>query len=196
MTSKIQFLKAIHNSFACWHPNTVVVYDVKDTIFESNSQRIRELYLNRSSCLWRQRYNFWKQFTTQDADTGMRAGLFMTSKIQFLKAIHNGERPNHWLGNVVYDVKDTIFESNSQLNISPPRWRVCCLWRQRYNFWKQFTTDLGCFDVFGLLFMTSKIQFLKAIHNMCLHWLQYDLVVYDVKDTIFESNSQQKVSYG
>jgi len=38
------------------------------------------------------------------------------SKIQFLKAIHNLSILGNLIGGVVYDVKDTIFESNSQLN--------------------------------------------------------------------------------
>ena len=39
----------------------------------------------------------------------------MMSKIQILKAIHNDKDIYHELVNAVYDVKDTNFESDSQL---------------------------------------------------------------------------------
>jgi len=92
--------------------------------------------------------------------------LFTMSKIQFLKAIHNLIRKKMKTNWVVYDVKDTIFESNSQPAFDKP------------------------FQTFKL-FTMSKIQFLKAIHNI-VQVLERDVrVVYDVKDTIFESNSQQ-----
>ena len=41
-----------------------------------------------------------------------------------------------------------------------------------------------------VLFMMSKIQILKAIHNAYLATLDTFKAVYDVKDTNFESNSQ------
>jgi len=66
----------------------------------------------------------------------------------------------------VYDVKDTNFESNSQL-------RACEQARA------------------PPLFMMSKIQILKAIHNEGKFDSINPTAVYDVKDTNFESNSQQ-----
>jgi len=39
--------------------------------------------------------------------------------------------------------------------------------------------------------MMSKIQILKAIHNIIAWIFKYAKAVYDVKDTNFESNSQQ-----
>jgi len=44
-----------------------------------------------------------------------------------------------------------------------------------------------------VLFMMSKIQILKAIHNPKLLDINLSKAVYDVKDTNFESNSQQIV---
>ena len=41
-------------------------------------------------------------------------GLFLMSKIQNLKAIHNRSGGEHTRKGVVSDVKDTKFESNSQ----------------------------------------------------------------------------------
>jgi len=46
--------------------------------------------------------------------------------------------------------------------------------------------------IFAALFMMSKIQILKAIHNSRYVIFIFDLAVYDVKDTNFESNSQPK----
>ena len=40
------------------------------------------------------------------------------------------------------------------------------------------------------LFMMSKIQNLNGTHNRCIFILNFILVVYDVKDTKFEWNSQ------
>ena len=51
----------------------------------------------------------------------------MTSKIQFLKAIHNGQLPHNTRRDVVYDVKDTIFESNSQLLLTSNNLENGCL---------------------------------------------------------------------
>ena len=56
--SKIQFLKAIHNIPEQKAKSLAVVYDVKDTIFESNSQLIGILKTIAVGCLRCQRYNF------------------------------------------------------------------------------------------------------------------------------------------
>ena len=49
-----------------------------------------------------------------------------------------------------------------------------------------------CFDcfLFFLLFMMSKIQNLNGTHNTAFKFALNPLVVYDVKDTKFEWNSQ------
>ena len=72
---------------------------------------------------------------------------------------------------VVYDVKDTKFEWNSQLNN------------------KIFTRQ-------SRLFMMSKIQNLNGTHNNGCETPQIFQVVYDVKDTKFEWNSQRNGSNG
>jgi len=190
--SKIQFLKAIHNFVA-------------------------SLTIWQRCCLRCQRYNFWKQFTTRMDELILDEELFTMSKIQFLKAIHNwwSTLPLLFLlftmskiqflkaihnklarlishNSVVYDVKDTIFESNSQHVIPDLRNNYSCLRCQRYNFWKQFTTIKSDYFHPIKLFTMSKIQFLKAIHNAFKLTMIVRIVVYDVKDTIFESNSQHK----
>ena len=94
--SKIQFLKAIHNSITPTTVTVFVVYDVKDTIFESNSQQTEPPLQLHSGCLRCQRYNFWKQFTTLEKERRKLVLLFTMSKIQFLKAIHNEAGFNHF----------------------------------------------------------------------------------------------------
>jgi len=86
--SKIQILKAIHNTYFSRLAPKLAVYDVKDTNFESNSQ--------------------------QNGNAVFLRRLFMMSKIQILKAIHNMKKKPYKKAKAVYDVKDTNFESNSQ----------------------------------------------------------------------------------
>ena len=47
----------------------------------------------------------------------------------------------------------------------------------------------------SLLFMMSKIQNLNGTHNKSMSNAQYSAVVYDVKDTKFEWNSQHEFEY-
>ena len=51
----------------------------------------------------------------------------MMSKIQNLNGTHNGGRLRHGEGRVVYDVKDTKFEWNSQLPNNKDKIKVGCL---------------------------------------------------------------------
>ena len=90
MMSKIQNLNGTHNDKYSSNSCRIVVYDVKDTKFEWNSQRNCMLY----SC---------------------ESWLFMMSKIQNLNGTHNCIILHHFNPRVVYDVKDTQFEWNSQL---------------------------------------------------------------------------------
>ena len=113
--SKIQNLKAIHNPVAIELKIAIVVSDVKDTKFESNSQP------------------------------------YLGTQV---------------LGYVVSDVKDTKFESNSQLIHCLIFSLGCCFRCQRYKIWKQFTTTFSPLLSDEVLFQMSKIQNLKAIHNI------------------------------
>ncbi len=140
--SKIQILKAIHNIVA-----NIVVY------FSAVSES--------------QRYKFWKQFTTQYSENAIKDALFLK-------------------------VKDTNFESNSQQLLYISNLHMCCFWKskiqilkaihnagwlhqshhnavsesQRYKFWKQFTTMIYSYIILRGCFWKSKIQILKAIHNI------------------------------
>jgi len=118
----------------------VLFLNVKDTNFESNSQ-LNQLSLNAVEAVSkRQRYKFWKQFTTQYL-------LILCSLKLFL------------------NVKDTNFESNSQRFRQSFLPKIAVSKRQRYKFWKQFTTKAIVIVLTFLLFL-------------------------NVKDTNFESNSQ------
>ena len=167
VSTKIQILKAIHNSsdeifsvgsvvlylrkYKFWKqfttslnlPFTVTVLCCiyENTNFESNSQRVNVMYRNTSSCV-------------------------VSTKIQILKAIHN-----------VYFCKSQGF--------------LVVLYLRKYKFWKQFTTpdlDLTLYPELCCIYentnfesnsqplpalapgwpscvVSTKIQILKAIHN-------------------------------
>ena len=191
--SKIQILKAIHNDLdfceieniavsesqrykfwkqftttsCCNRLRKVLFLKVKDTNFESNSQHRIYSFLRDFAVSESQRYKFWKQFTTATTYTPTLIPLFLK-------------------------VKDTNFESNSQLmnkQINPP---FAVSESQRYKFWKQFTTAGNDTSFNAKLFLKvkdtnfesnsqptrvllawkkscfwkSKIQILKAIHNL------------------------------
>jgi len=138
--SKIQFLKAIHNCWGACGRTFEVVYDVKDTIFESNSQHGYGSFYFGTRCLRCQRYNFWKQFTTSAVTICLAWLLFTMSKIQFLKAIHN--------------------KSN---------WNNSAFWlftMSKIQFLKAIHNFVQHIVFIQKLFTMSKIQFLKAIHNL------------------------------
>ncbi|MBQ8721164.1 MAG: hypothetical protein IJY67_03330 [Paludibacteraceae bacterium] len=88
----------------------------------------------------------------------------MMSKIQNLNGTHNLQKKNIALAQVVYDVKDTKFEWNSQLII-----QECIIF-------------LVVYDVKDTKFeWNSQLVYCDSFSQ---------LVVYDVKDTKFEWNSQ------
>ena len=140
--------------------------NVKDTIFESKSQRINAIFGQVGRCLSMskiqflkanhnsicfgcffyhvvyqcQRYNFWKQITTLTACFYSFWSCLSMSKIQFLKANHNHISIVLLINMLFINVKDTIFESKSQRSVNSQLTNTSCL-------------------------SMSKIQFLKANHN-------------------------------
>ena len=141
--------------------------------------------------------------------------LLSITKLQNLKAIHNQSYIHSFLWRVVINHKTTKFESNSQPLLYPWTIILSCYQSQNYKIWKQFTTtcslrllSLGCyqsqnykiwkqfttpFSVLdtrqGLLSIT-KLQNLKAIHNLYWAYTPCQYVVINHKTTKFESNSQ------
>ena len=89
----------------------------------------------------------------------------MMSKIQNLNGTHNFSPPTYATPIVVYDVKDTKFEWNSQL------YAPCC------------DITKVVYDVKDTKFEWNSQPYGSS------YYIRY--VVYDVKDTKFEWNSQQ-----
>ena len=112
--TKLQNLKAIHNSVERHLKIYLVVINHKTTKFESNSQRVLFKILLVTSCYQSQNYEIWKQFTTHRADIDKRLALLSITKLQNLKAIHNSGNHCQIHSLVVINHKTTKFESNSQ----------------------------------------------------------------------------------
>ncbi len=55
----------------------------------------------------------------------------------------------------------------------------------------ELTTNANVFCCWSQLFMMSKIQNLNGTHNSLKYTSNRRMIVYDVKDTKFEWNSQQ-----
>ena len=188
--TKLQNLKAIHNTIRRKQPWSLVVINHKTTKFESNSQPKSSLHpklcvvINHKTtkfesnsqrdyaskeagicCYQSQNYKIWKQFTTTLIRIKYRLRLLSITKLQNLKAIHNSWNKVTTNKCVVINHKTTKFESNSQL-----KWRwasdiISCYQSQNYKIWKQFTTNGGLFLIFPPLLSITKLQNLKAIHN-------------------------------
>ena len=141
-----------------------VVSDVKDTKFESNSQRDSDFDYWRAGCFWCQRYKIWKQFTTSDVREPHRMCCFWCQRYKIWKQ---------------FTTESRVIACASS-----------CFWCQRYKIWKQFTTTLVMSNCAVWLFLMSKIQNLKAIHNINISAAIFTLVVSDVKDTRFERNTK------
>ena len=191
--TKLQNLKAIHNSWRPYQKAAPVVINHKTTKFESNSQRAVKQIEIAKSCYQSQNYEIWKQFTTARALPTYATTLLSITKLRNLKAIHNSQEPTYSQRPVVINHKTTKFESNSQRSgflLSRPG---CCYQSQNYKIWKQFTTTKGGGVSFSRLLSITKLQNLKAIHNNITIWTLCKWVVINHKTTKFESNSQLSV---
>ena len=191
---KLQNLKAIHNkalrAFLKWrscyesqnykiwkqfitihlvkHNKHVVVINHKITKFESNSQQAYTKANQQGCCYQSLNYKIWKQFTTLMPAIHTSVWLLSISKLQNLKSIHNKSWNALLTSIVVINHKTTKFESNSQ-HFCPSFLRVLsCYQSQNYKIWKQFTTS-NCSNFFSAsLLSITKLQNLKAIHNLAL----------------------------
>ena len=121
-----------------------------------------------------------------------RTSLLSITKLQNLKAIHNTFVAFKLRAIVVINHKTTKFESNSQLLKELATWRLRCYQSQNYKIWKQFTTHIKHIIDGFLLLSITKLQNLKAIHNISLQQKNHKQVVINHKTTKFESNSQHK----
>ena len=135
---RYNFLKANHNFKWILFLKTVVVYQIKDTIFWKQITTLSS------------KYNFFKklfirskiQFFESKSQPINRSVLVMFSclsdqRYNFLKANHNRAGGFDNCQFVVYQIKDTIF-------------------------WKQITTIIAFYIIFWQLFIRSKIQFFES----------------------------------
>ena len=116
--------------------------------------------------------------------------MLSITKLQNLKAIHNGTYAVITAAMVVINHKTTKFESNSQRTFRDIIITSCCYQSQNYKIWKQFTTMAQRIVKRRLLLSITKLQNLKAIHNNTLPQSLSFVVVINHKTTKFESNSQ------
>ena len=93
---------------------------------------------------------------------------------------------------VVINHKTTKFESNSQRISVNSTLSIGCYQSQNYKIWKQFTTQMESIGYAVELLSITKLQNLKAIHNLLPKGAMQLLVVINHKTTKFESNSQRK----
>ena len=112
--TKLQNLKAIHNIAQHIGNEGRVVVNHKTTKFESNSQHNGIKVYTPLSCCQSQNYKIWKQFTTLSRCKSLWRWLLSITKLQNLKAIHNGLLAWFFRCYVVVNHKTTKFESNSQ----------------------------------------------------------------------------------
>ena len=141
-------------------------------------------------CYQSQNYKIWKQFTTHFESLRTFFTLLSITKLQNLKAIHNLPTFYWYQALVVINHKTTKFESNSQRFCV---WRLpltCCYQSQNYKIWKQFTTAYPISSSYWGLLSITKLQNLKAIHNLRGYSYSNSYVVINHKTTKFESNSQ------
>ena len=164
--TKLQNLKAIHNTELTSKIQQKDVINHKTTKFESNSQLVTACDNRQQRCYQSQNYKFWKQFITPKASQIWAKLLLSITKLQILKAIHN----YLWCKNisilVVINHKTTKFESNSQLKLSASNIAISCYQSQNYKIWKQFTTRRTPIGSKLSMLSITKLQNLKAIHNL------------------------------
>ena len=186
-SQRYNFLKANHNvSFVVYNPHQVV-YQVKDTIFWKQITTSIHSHPNYQMLFIKSKIQFFESKSQRNDWYVSRSHCCLSSqRYNFLKANHNLPSRGNVSAYVVYQVKDTIF-------------------------WKQITTIFIEEKTYKMLFIKSKIQFfesksqhfwpanlgvwrclssqrynfLKANHNTQLYDLYHDVVVYQVKDTIF-----------
>ena len=119
--------------------------------------------------------------------------LLSIAKLQNLKAIHNTYFFKSWWFPVVINRKTTKFESNSQHKTKIQQIYNSCYQSQTYKIWKQVTTIVSGLLRWLMLLSITKLQNLKAIHNLGLLYLMRRRVVINRKTTRFENNSQYNV---
>ena len=137
-SQRYNFLKANHNKWTPWIIRLEVVYQVKDTIFwkqittAPNGMILDPLLFIKSKIQFFESKSQLKTYTMKKENS-----CLSSQRYNFLKANHNSVVQRCKINCVVYQVKDTIF-------------------------WKQITTGIIVSNLWGLLFIKSKIQFFES----------------------------------
>ena len=146
-SQRYNFLKANHNKWTPWIIRLEVVYQVKDTIFwkqittAPNGMILDPLLFIKSKIQFFESKSQLKTYTMKKENS-----CLSSQRYNFLKANHNSVVQRCKINCVVYQVKDTIF-------------------------WKQITTGIIVSNLWGLLFIKSKIQFFESKSQLCFHGL-------------------------
>ena len=188
--TKLQNLKAIHNTSWANKPTPLDVINHKTTKFESNSQLHFVLIFGTFRCYQSQNYKIWKQFTTWTKNKTSPKLLLSITKLQNLKAIHNKFKRQYHRHSDVINHKTTKFESNSQRCFPTALIPKSCYQSQNYKIWNQFTTLYLHHAKKCQMLSIAKLQNLKAIHNKVNAKQAFRIVVINHKTTKFESKSQ------
>ena len=205
-------MKANHNwSFiiTCF---SIVVYQVKDTIFwkqittvfslvlfclllfikskiqffESKSQLLPFRCCKVFCCLSSQRYNFLKaNHNSTFLAVSVIAVVYQVKDTIFWKQITTNRIAIRSLSALFIKSKIQFFESKSQLASFSTEWELGCLSSQRYNFLKANHNKTLENHTYVKLFIKSKIQFFESKSQPVSHRCTLSFVVYQVKDTIF-----------
>ena len=159
--SKIQFFESKSQRIDDNKTDFIVVYQVKDTIFWKQITTIFLHWCNNVQLFIKSKIQFFESKSQLPYSNFLSScGCLSSQRYNFLKANHNKFFWSYFYKYVVYQVKDTIFESKSQQVVRVCHLIISCLSSQRYNF-------------------------LKANHNVIQKDIFYHSVVYQVKDTIF-----------
>ena len=120
------------------------------------------------------------------ADTRRNAGCLSSQRYNFLKANHNSFSCILFFLLVVYQVKDTIFWKQITTNKrGVHQWHRLFI-KSKIQFFESKSQHCPAakFFCFGCL-SSQRYNFLKANHNKGMNLIVKEVVVYQVKDTIF-----------
>ena len=186
-SQRYNFLKANHNEDWQIIIISIVVYQVKDTIFWKQITTLCNERKTTDKLFIKSKIQFFESKSQQKLNLKATAfGCLSSQRYNFLKANHNGHWPASMNRIVVYQVKDTIFWK--QITTSPEREKEKCalfikskiqFFESKSQHRKPIPPDAPC------CLSSQRYNFLKANHNFTEISKLMRLVVYQVKDTIF-----------
>ena len=163
-------MKANHNKKLVSVISSLVVYQVKDTIFWKQITTAINCTLLCQSLFIKSKIQFFESKSQRRIfNEFYRIGCLSSQRYNFLKANHNSTYEHLTAVFVVYQVKDTIFWKQITTDWAVLKFQAGCLSSQRYNFLKANHNEveddgspkMGCLS-------SQRYNFLKANHNKCL----------------------------